>query len=180
MIIDRKSKNIEEMCSTAIRNGMIGLSRILPEINILISPILYTAINIQETKSYAGLSNVKTSDLGCWNTFLYVNGRTEQLHTEHDCAYTYITVPKQIRNEGTPLHNKPLFIFKFSDTQHLVLPLNDNISFAYNGQFITHRQAFMPSMNNNDNLFFNISSYGNEKIFNHLRRTFEREMNNKT
>ena len=95
MIIDKKSNDIEAMCSTSIKNGMVALSGIVPEINIIISPMLYTANDIQDTKMYAGLTNVKTSNLGCWNAFLYVNGRADELHTENYCAYTYITVPKQ-------------------------------------------------------------------------------------
>lgn len=99
---------------------------------------------------------------------------------ENDCAYTSMIVHKQTRNKNTAVHNKPFFISNLSNTQHLVLLLNDSILFAYNGQFITYMQADRPSMNSNNNLFFNISSYGNENIFNHLRRIFEQEMNNKT
>ena len=130
ILIDKKSNDIEAMCSTAIKNGIIALSAILPEINILISPMLYAANNIQDTKSYEGLTKVKTSNLGCWNAFMFVNGRTDELHTEKDCAYTCITVLKQKRNVKTALKNKPLFIFKLSTKQHLVITLMNNISFA--------------------------------------------------
>ena len=80
------------MCSTTIKNGMVGLHRIVPEVNIIISPMLYTASNIQD--SYVGLKNAKTSNLGCWNAFLYVNERTDKLHMEHDYTFICITVPE--------------------------------------------------------------------------------------
>ena len=89
--------------------------------------MLYAANNIQDTHSYEGLTQVKASNLCCWNSFLFVNGRTDKLHTENDCAYTCITVPKQKRSVKTAVKNKPLFIFKLSTKQHLVIPLMNNI-----------------------------------------------------
>ena len=73
-----------------------------------------------------------------------------------------------------PLINKPMFLFKIGKKEQIMLPLVNNMSFVYNGKFIMHRQAYTPSNNSYSRKFFNLSSYGNEKLFNHLRRTFDR------
>ena len=133
---------------------------------------------MQNKSGNAGLTEVETLSSGCWNVFLYVNGRTNLLHTEKDCAYTFITVPNQSREKNTQLKNKLMFIFKISEEQQLMLPLCNDLSFVYNGKFATHCQACYPDTNDVDKAFFNILSYGNEKLFNHLRRTVHCQINN--
>ena len=93
---------------------------------------------MQNKSGNAGLTEVETLSSGCWNVFLYVNGRTNLLHTEKDCAYTFITVPNQSREKNTQLKNKLMFIFKISEEQQLMLPLCNDLSFVYNGNFATH------------------------------------------
>ena len=109
---------------------------------------------------------------------MYVNGRTELLYTEDDCSYVYITVLKRPRKSNMELKNKPIFLFKLSMKQKIILPLSDNISFSYNGKFITHCQAYNKGASDDNESFYNISAYGNLKIFNRFRKTFQREMNN--
>ena len=75
------------------------------------------------------------------------------------------------------LKNKPIFLFKLSMKQKIILPLSDNISFVYNGKFNTQCQAYDKGAQDDKQSFYSISSYGNEKIFNHLRKTFQRETN---
>ena len=41
---------------------------------------------------------------------MYIDGRTEQLHAEQDCAYTLITLPIQIIEADIPLRHNPIFI----------------------------------------------------------------------
>ena len=55
-----------------------------------------------------------------------------------------------------------------------MLPLSNDLSFLYNGKFVTHRQVYYLDEHDLEKLFFNLSSYGNEKIFNHLRRACQR------
>ena len=117
---------------------------------------------------------MKISSSGCWNAFPYLNGRTENIYSEKDCAYTLITVLSQVVANNIPLCNKPVFLFKVGSKEKIMLPLVNNISFVYNGNFIMHQQALTPIEQSDSPKFFNISSYGNAKIFNHSRRTFER------
>ena len=77
------------MCSTSIKNEINALSSIVSEISILLSPILYSANNIQKREDIDGLTTEITSDQGFWKACLYVNGRTELLHTEELCLHIY-------------------------------------------------------------------------------------------
>ena len=52
-----------------------------------------------------------------WNAFLFVDGRTENFHTEHDCAYTLITVPKQHMKKDIQISERPYFIFKIDEDE---------------------------------------------------------------
>ena len=108
-----------------------------------------------------------------------MNGRTENMHCEKYCAYTLITVPSQVVWKNVPLYKQPVFLFQVGTKEQSMLPLVNNISFVYNGNFLMHRQALTPIEHSNSPKFFNISSYGNAKMFNHLRRTFERLGKNK-
>ena len=175
--IDKEAKEMEHICSITITDAIQALGRILPQIRNLISPVLDVAHLMQKKKKQIGLMEIETSGIGCWNAFLYANGRTDNLHTEVDCAYTLITVPNQKRKQNTKLDNKPLFVFKLSEKQQILFPLSNGLSFVYNGRFVMHRQAYYPDEEDSKNVFYNLSSYGNEKIFNHLRKTFERQSN---
>ena len=68
-----------------------------------------------------------------------------------------------------------MFSFKVNSKQKNTLPLMNDLSFLYNGNFVTHRQAYEPVNNDDTHKFFNISSYGNGKLFNYLRKTFQRQ-----
>ena len=67
-----------------------------------------------------------------------------------------MTVPNKIRNLNTPLQNKPIFLFKVNSKQQVMLPLMNDTSFAYNGNVVTHRQAYEPVNNDDAHKFFNI------------------------
>ena len=171
--INKKATDVERICSETITKGVNSLSIIIPDLKYLLSPILDTADKIQKKIGKVVLEEVPTTSCGCWNSFLYVNGRTEELHTEQDCAYTLIAVPPQKLNKDIPLSSRPVFLFQLGIKEQLMIPLVTNASIVYNGKFVTHRQAYNPIMNTGDN-YFNLSSYGNQKIFNHLRQTFKR------
>ena len=55
-----------------------------------------------------------------------------------------------------------------------MLPLSNNTSLLYNAQFLTHRQSYNPTECKTRDVFYNISCYGNDKLFNHLRKSFKR------
>ena len=70
----------------------------------------------------------------------FVEGRTDNFHTEDYCAYTFITVPQQILNSKPNPIQQPVFLFKMNETQTFTLPIYNDISFLYNTSLLTHRQ----------------------------------------
>ena len=72
---------------------------------------------------------------------------------ELDCAYTLITVPNQVINKDITLCNKPLFMFKSSIKDQMMLPLVKNASCVYSGKFVTHRQVYQRNKINTWNIF---------------------------
>ena len=165
---------VHERCAKQVLSGIESLSRIIPELKNMLCPIINAAYDMQCKKGISLLQNVITSDVGCWNAFLFVDTRTDNFHCENDCAYTFITVPQQERRIYAHKQDGPCFLFKINETQTITLPLHNDSSFIYNASFLTHRQRYEPVANEGDNMFFNISSYANEKLFNHLRKSFDR------
>ena len=169
-----QAEYVHQKCSQTIRNGIVNMSKVIPELKHMLSPIINAAYAMQCDKDVKFLTKDITSDVGCWNAFLFVEGRTEYFHVENDCAYTFITVPQQ--NQRKYLHptHEPVFLFKLNELQTLTLPLHNDLSFIYNASLLTHRQRYEPDLDMNSTKFFNISSYGNAKLFNHLRKSFGR------
>lgn len=123
------SADVEKKCDIVILNGVKLLKNIIPSIKHLVSPILDSANSIKSTLANNILYQTPTSSDGFWNTIVYVNVCTAGLHTERDCTYTLITVPKQSFNIGQkPLKHKPMLLFKLKDNQHLILPLVSSLA----------------------------------------------------
>ena len=173
-IIDEKLSNIEDQAALLINSGVKELSKVIPEMSSLLSPILNTAYEIQKQVNREVLTPLKVTCSGNWNTHIFIDGVTQNFHSEKDCAHTCIHVPNQDQITGESIDKQPCFLFMISDYQRLMLPLTSPLSFMYNGQLITHRQAYYPDKNKTSTKFINVSSYGNQKMFNHLRKTFKR------
>ena len=95
-----------------------------------------------------------------------MNGKTDNFHRENDCAYTFITVPNQILTKRKHILEQPHFFFQIKEDMKLSLLLTDDTIFLYNASVLTHIQSYYH--NQDDNYFYNISKYANNKIFNHL------------
>ena len=163
-----------DICSDQVNKGIKDIDTVLPGVKDLLSPVLDSAYYKQQQLGVQLLQETKTSHNGCWNTFLHVDGRTEEYHTENDCAYTYITTPFQDRDNKISDASPPSFLFKITNQVQLMIPLSNNTSFFYNAQFLMHRQSYNPSTDRDRNVFYNLSCYGNDKLFNHLRKSFQR------
>ena len=122
---------------------------------MLISPDLDTDHMMQKKSAMVGLTDIETSVIGYWNLFLYVNRRTDLLHTENDCTYIFLTVPCHERKKYT-VKNKLMFIFKLLEKQQIILPLSNDFSFVYNSKFVTHRQAYYPAENDLEKEYINV------------------------
>ena len=141
---------------------------------MLICPIINAAFDRQCDNGLELLQSRDASDNGNWNSFLFVNGRTEKFHREDDCAYTYITVPNHYIDKTQHCTNQASFLFQIDEERILSINMTNDLSFFYNASFLTHRQSYIRSPDEDKNNFYNISSYSNEKLFNHLRQSFKR------
>ena len=162
------------MCGEALHSGISSMKKSVPEIIHLLCPIINAAFHKQSSQGIELLHSQKVSNHGCWNSFLFADVRTKTFHRENDCAYTMITIPKQEMDRNQHPANKPSFLFKINEEQVITLPLMNDVSFFYNASFLTHRQSYLPSDSKCQNKFFNVSSYANKKLFNHLRLSFDR------
>ena len=71
-----------------------------------------------------------------------------------------------------------MFVFNLNTDITLSIPLQIGMSFAFSGQFLTHRQHGPVQSDDLDkNPFFNVASHGNQKLFSHLRCSFKRNIN---
>ena len=173
-VIDIDACWLQSICGATIKKGISRLSTIIPEIKLFLCPIVNAAYQMQSKNKTKLLHTLDECDAGFWNAFLFVDGQTEQYHTEPDCAYTFITVPQQIMRSDRQLSQRPFFIFKVDEDRKLFLPLTPHLAFMYNANFLTHRQSYVPLSDKDEPRFYNISSYSNEKSFNHLRQSFHR------
>ena len=54
------------------------------------------------------------------------------------------------------------------------IPLYVGTSILFSGQYITHRQSCSIEDKTHDETFFNFASYGNERFFRHIQKSFHR------
>ena len=176
-VIDKNADATEKCGVNKINMTNDLLSKVLPNIKYMISTSVDTADELQNTIGNANLKRIDTASRGCWNVFLSINAMTEHLHTENDRGYTTIKVPKQEFKWTSNQMHMPIFIFKINEKQQLALPLLTHTAFMYSGKFVTHRQEYRCNSKSDSEPFINLASYSNEKLFNHLRKTFDRLTN---
>ena len=87
--------SVENKFTDAINGGINNLKVIVPEIIHLICPLINVAYKRQQDVGINMLESQGTAYNRCWNSFLFVDGRTYNFHTEKYCAYTFIIVPLQ-------------------------------------------------------------------------------------
>ena len=51
--------------------------------------------------------------------------------------------------------------------------MEHGVSFIFSGKFLTHRQVMNENQVSNET-FINFASYGNEKLYNHVKATINR------
>ena len=98
----------------------------------------------------------------------------EDFHIERDTAYTIISVPNQVIKTNRLADEYACFKYKITESLEISLPMVTNLCFMYNANFLMHRQEYVADLSPDGNRFYNISSYANEKLFNHLRKSFQR------
>ena len=102
-----------------------------------------------------------------------INGHTKMLHCEEDCTYTMVYVPKQIRKEKIGAYN---FQIALNPTNAIAITLYEITTMIFSGKILTHYQTYIEDGSNDDVDFVNFVSYGNKKLFNHLKKPFKRNV----
>ena len=90
--INSKATMLESICSASIKQGIKCVSKIIPEIRELLCPIINAAYQKHCDANINLLKKGDNFDDSLWNCFMFVDGKTDNFHTENDCAYTFITV----------------------------------------------------------------------------------------
>ena len=171
--IEATADKIERLCAEVVADGMTLLSVIIPPIRKLVSPIIDGAVNTQTLLGIEVIKEVHTMPSGFWNCMLNVNGATNKFHSENDSTYSLIAVPNQPFPMTQDIESLPTFLFRLTANHHVMLKLEEHIYFVYNARFLAHRQASSKRFNTTHN-FFNLSCYGDQKLFSHLKNTFDR------
>ena len=165
---------LEEMAACELKSAVNGMRKILPNINDFIAPTLITAYQIQKEIGDFNMNKVSISECGMWQSCICVNAQTTHIHTENDCTHTVITVPKQnIKKEPTDDYT---FLFELKKGETVGIKMSCGISFMFSGKYITHCQAHNESISKKNSVFVNIASYGNAKLYNHIKKTIERKV----
>lgn len=173
-----KQKTIDEMASKyekrivkEIDRCVTNMERYLPNIQTIISPVIDTAYEIQSEVGDINLQPMSSSKSGYWQYSICINAQTQQFHNENDCTYTIINVPHQDYFKTSTKKPNYKFIFKLSNMDMVNIELYPTMSFIFSGLFLTHRQNKKNDNISSNDVFFNIASYGNKRLFNHLRKS---------
>ena len=138
-LIQQDARYLEYKCAMALDYGITKIPHILPEINLLLSPVVNATFYKQCKEGNDMIQSRYASDNGYWNSFLFINGTTDKFHRENDCTYTFITVPGQQLLKGKYCTERSNVLFQINEHQKKSLPLSDDISCLYNASFLTHR-----------------------------------------
>ena len=170
VIINAEASLFEKLTANEITRSVNNLRTVLPNIRSLIAPVLETSYELQQKNIDLNLKEGFSSKDGCWQTSLCVNAVTKQFHTEQDCTYTLISIPNQALNE-----DRYDFIFKINPQKHICIQMIPGLSFIFSGMYLTHRQNISQSnMNKSSTNFFNVASYGNKRLFTHIRTSLNK------
>ena len=180
--IDRGALNFEKICSDQLESSLGQLEAIFPNISNIICPILNVVNQIETNTVDLNLKKQQTGHNGLWQSSICVNAVTKLFHIERDVTYTLITVPKQKTvKSGCKKTRETFFQFKLNNDNCIAIPMINQTSFIFSGTMLTHRQFSMDGYMNKKkreslNPYFNIASYGNEKLFRHIRTSLNRNI----
>ena len=159
---------IEKIVGRELELSITYLSKIIPKLNLYIAPVLSVANEIQKDIGDCNIKEMECSSSGLWNCSLCISCQTEDLHTENDFTYTVINTPAQTNNMVVAN-----FLFELQDSLTIGIKLEPGLSFIFSGKYSTHRQAIDDRIINHGD-FVNLASYGNKRLYNHIKSTIKR------
>ena len=135
--VNQKSKHdyIEHLFVHDIRYGIENLLQHIPLLPELIPPMLQTAHTMQSMCGNINLKETPLSNAGIWKATIAIDGITKELHSEDDCTYTVIHVPKQENQGKYCVYN---FQFCLNSKQNIAIPLHECTTIIFSGLMLTH------------------------------------------
>ena len=169
---------IEVMAACELKLAIEDMIKVVPSLDKLIAPLLNVAYDTQKTIGDINMKKISTTECGLWQSSVCVNATTSQLHTENDCTYTVITTPCQETEKKLP--DKYQFLFALKKGETIGITLRRGVSFLFSGKLLSHRQNKDTTTSNDNDTFINIASYGNERLYNSIKKTMKRKSKNDT
>ena len=168
---DISAKVLEELFSNEVRYGVNNIAKHIPIVKELISPVLDVAYEMQCHQGDINLKEVYLKNSGIWKTSVTVDAYTKDFHTENDCTYTVIHVPMQVSLYKCHAYH---FQFALNEKHNISIPLHECTTILFSAKCLTHRQTFVDNHDHKKDVFINFGAYGNQQLFNHMRKTFVR------
>ena len=163
------------MSSKELRYSVTQLSKIIPNVANYISPsldVIYKLQNEVGDLNFKAIDEDNEDNTGIWQTLICVNAETTELHCENDCTFTLIVVPEQDNDkEQSAEYN---FIFDLMKGFTVGIKMDPSVCILFSGKYLLHRQSCNTNTTLKDNMFINLASYGNERLYNHLKHTIKR------
>ena len=60
------------------------------------------------------------------------------------------------------------------ENHNIGIKLEPGMTFMFSGKYLTHRQSCNNNITTSNSTFVNIASYGNERLYNHLKSNIKR------
>ena len=111
------------------------------------------------------VKTIKGQSLRYWSHFINVDAQTHSPHTERDCTYTLLGVPRQ-----EDVHKKKYcFEIHLNTTVTLAFDMTEGVSILFSGYLLTHRQQRLAGDN-----FFSNAAYANGQLFSNAKQSLNR------
>ena len=174
--IETLAKEYECHIADDISRSTKDISKFVPKIKTIISPVIATAYELQSSIRNINIQKCNASRSGCWQTSICIDASTGELHTEKDCTYTLISIPNQNTITSKDAGNNYHFLFSLTDKKRLNIPLYHGTSFIFSATFLTHRQHINDFNSNDKEVLFNVASYGNKRLYHHIKKSFKKAL----
>ena len=107
-----------------------------------------------------------------WQLAICESCQTSNLHVEDDCTYTIICTPAQHNSNAS--QSEYHFLFEIDKGVTIGIKMEGRVSILYSSMYLMHRQMHNETTKGINNTFFNFASYGNQRLYNHLKASVKR------
>ena len=181
IVINKEAQKLEVMCADQVCSAVKSFRKFLPNVHKVMAPIVDIAFKNQNKFNIdANLKKCLTSNDGLWHSCICCNAITKEFHVEKDITYTLISVPYQIEdNKCNVKRSSTYFLLKINEDITFAFKMLENTSFFFSVTYLTHRQfsedGYLQDIDRQrKHKYYNIACYGNERLYRHLRLTFQR------